>query len=189
VELLEQDIKKLLQDSLTSAQAKPDRGKSLQEINQNRSRSWVNTLAEQLKIVYEAEPDVTVFSKYDRSHRKDFRLNELLYDIVVCRVDEVASSTHKKKLCYIKETLWQVESEFAHDSRQALIDFNKLVLGSARNKLFIGPQVRKGGEHSFLNVLKPAALACTGSVYIALVPHPAKWKDTNSTVRLWSMKT
>ncbi len=189
MELLEQDIKKLLQDSLTSAQAKPNKGKSPQEINQNRSRSWVNTLAEQLKTVYKAELDVMVFSKYDRSHRKDFKLNELLYDIVVCRVDEVASSTHKKKLYYIKEALWQVESEFAHDSRQALIDFNKLVLGSAQNKLFIGPQVRKGGELSLLNVLKRAAIACTGSVYVALVPHPAKWKDTNSDVRLWSMKT
>ena len=58
VELTEQDIKQLLQDSLTLAQAEPDKGKSLQEINQNRSRCWVNTLAEQLKIIYEAEPDV-----------------------------------------------------------------------------------------------------------------------------------
>lgn len=189
MELIEQDIKQLLQNSLTLAQAEPDKGKSLQEINQNRSRSWVNTLAEQLQNVYKAESSVTVFSKYGHSHRNDFRLNELLYDIVVCRVDEVASSTHKKKMYYIKETLWQVESEFAHDSRQALIDFNKLVLGSAQNKLFIGPQVRKGREQSFLNVLKPAALACTGNVYVALVPHPAKWKDTDSAVRLWSMKT
>lgn len=51
MELTEQDIKQLLQDSLTLAQAEPDKGKSLQEINQNRSRSWVNTLAEQLKLV------------------------------------------------------------------------------------------------------------------------------------------
>lgn len=67
-----------------------------------------------------------------------------------------------------------VESEFARNSRQALIDFNKLVLGSAHNKLFIGPQVSE--VEPFVNVLKPAARACTGNVYIALIPHPAKWK-------------
>ncbi len=188
MELTEQDIKQLLQESLVLAQAEPDKGDSTQKRNQNRSRSWVSILAAQLKAQYSTNSDIRVFSKYDKANRKDFGLNELLYDIVVCRVDEVASSTHKKKLYYIKDTIWQVESEFAHDSRQALIDFNKLVLGSAQNKLFIGSQVRKGKEDLLLNVLKPAARVCTGHVYVALIPHPAKWKDINGSVKLWSMK-
>jgi len=186
VELAEQDIKQLLQKSLALAQAEPDKGKSVQEINQNRSRSWVKFLADQLLTHYQSEQDIRVFSKYDETNRKDFGLNELLYDIVVCKVGEVLSAKHGKKLLYIKETLWQVESEFARNSRQALIDFNKLVLGSAYNKLFIGPQVSE--VEPFVSVLKPAARACTGNVYVALIPHPAKWKGTSDYVRLWSLK-
>jgi len=188
MELTEQDLKQLLQEALHLAQARPDRGDSVQKINQNRSQTWVRVLAEQFRHRYEGDPNIRIFSKHDYSNRKDFGLNELLYDIVVCRVDEVASSTHKKKLYYIKDTIWQVESEFARDSRQALIDFNKLVLGSAHNKLFIGSHVRKGKEESFLDVLKPAATVCTGHVYVALVPHPDKWKEKSDYIRLWLLK-
>jgi hypothetical protein len=184
----EQDVKQLLQEALKQAQSKPDKGNTIQQINMNRSQYWVKALAEQFQKRYEGDSEIRVFSKTDPSNRKDFGLNELLHDVVVCRVGEVASSTHKKKLYYIKDTIWQVESEFAHDNRQALIDFNKLVLGSAQNKLFIGSQGRKGKEDSLLNVLKPAARVCTGHVYIALIPHPAKWKDINGSVKLWSMK-
>ncbi len=189
VELAKQDIKQLLQKSLALAQAEPDEGISVQEINQNRSRSWVNFLANQLLTPYQSEKDIKdirVFSKHDETNRKDFGLNELLYDIVVCEVGKVFSAKRKKKLVYIKKTLWQVESEFARDSKQALIDFNKLVLGSAQNKLFIGPQVSK--VEQFISVLKPAAEACTGNVYVALIPHPAKWKGISGNVRLWLFK-
>ena len=127
-----------------------------------------------------------VFSKYDDSNRKDFKLNELLYDIVICEIGEVLSTTHRKTLYFIKEALWQVESEFAQDSRQTLVDFNKLVLGSAQNKLFIGPKVRD--TERFITLLKPAARACSGNVYIALIPHPAKWKIKDGSVQLWSLK-
>jgi hypothetical protein len=100
----------------------------------------------------------------------------------------VESSIHKKKLCFIKEVLWQVESEFAHNSKSALIDFNKLVLGSGKNKLFIASQVKKGTENSFLSVLRPAAGYCTGDVHVGMIPHPSKWVDTDNDVHLWIFK-
>lgn len=59
----------------------------------------------------------------------------------MCRIARVESAAQGKTLWYVAEALWQVESELARDSRQALIDFNKLVLGAARHKLFVGPQV------------------------------------------------
>ena len=125
---------------------------------------------------------------HNYSNRKDFGLNELLYDILVCKVGDVESSIHKKRLCFIKEVLWQVESEFAHNTRSALIDFNKLVLGSGRNKLFIASQVKKGTENSFLSVLKPAAGYCMGDVYVAMIPHPSHWVDAEDDVHLWVFK-
>ena len=151
----EQDVKKLLREALQKAQSEPDTGKTTQQINQNRSKSWVKALAEQFNMRYEGATDIRVFSKSDYSNRKDFGLNELLHDVVVCRVGEVESSVHKKKLCFIREVLWQVESEFAHNTRSSLIDFNKLVLGSGKNKLFIASQVKKGTESQFLSVEIP----------------------------------
>jgi len=108
--------------------------------------------------------------------------------VLVCKVGEVESSVHKKKLCFIKEVLWQVESEFAHNTRSSLVDFNKLVLGSAKNKLFIASQVKSGTEKSFLEVLKPAAEYCTGDVYVVMIPHPGDWVDTENDVHLWVFK-
>ncbi len=188
MEMTDNDVKHLLQKSLVLAQEESDKGKSVQEINQNRSRSWVTILAKQFLNHYQDTPEIRVFSKYDCSNRKDFGLNELLYDIVVCRVGEVLSTIHKKTLYFIKEPIWQVESEFAYNSRSALIDFNKLVLGSAKNKLFICSQVRKGKENSFLSVLKPAALYCIGDIYVGMIPHPSNWVDADNDVHLWVFK-
>ncbi len=185
MELDDKDIKQLLQDSLDSARAEPDRGKTTQEVNQNRARLWVNALAGNFKLRYEDEPDTRVFSKYDSSNRKDFGLNELLFDVVVCRVAQVPALRAKKELHYVTEAMWQVESEFARDSRQALIDFNKLVLGSAHNKLFIGSQMRDNAK--LIKVLAPIAKRCSGNVYVSLIPHPAKWKDATAAIKLWSL--
>ncbi len=184
----EQDVKQLLQEALQQAQSEPDTGETTQKINLNRSQSWVKALDEQFRKQYEGDPEIRIFTKSDYSHRKDFGLNELLHDILVCRVGEVESSVHKKKLWFIKEVLWQVESEFAHNNRSTLVDFNKLVLGSGKNKLFICSQVKKGKEHSFLSVLQPAAGYCTGDVYVSMIPHPSNWVDTDNNVHLWMFK-
>ena len=184
----EQDVKQLLQGALQQAQSKPDTGETTQKININRSRNWVKALAEQFQKRYEGDSEIRVFSKTDPSNRKDFGLNELLYDILVCKVGEVESSVHKTKLLFIKEVLWQVESEFAHNNRSTLVDFNKLVLGSGKNKLFICSQVKKGTENSFLSVLRPAAGYCTGDVYVGMIPHPSKWVDTDTDIHLWVFK-
>lgn len=178
----------MLQEALQQAQSKPDEGETKQRINRNRSLYWVEALAEQFKKRYEGDSEIRIFTKSDDSNRKDFGLNELLYDILVCRVSEVESSIHKKKLYFIKEVLWQVESEFARDSRSALMDFNKLVLGSGKNKLFICSQVKRGTENSFLGVLQSAARYCTGDVYVSMVPHPSIWVDLDSDVHLWIFK-
>ncbi len=184
----EQDVKQLLQEALQEARSHPDSGKTSQRINIDRSRNWVKALAEQFKKKYDGDSEIRIFSKSDDSHRKDFGLNELLHDLLVCKVGEVESSVNKKKLCFIKEVLWQVESEFAHNTRSSLVDFNKLVLGSAKNKLFIASQVKRGTENSFLGVLRPAAGYCTGDVYVGMIPHPSKWVDTDNDVHLWVFK-
>lgn len=78
----EQDIKQLLQEALQQAQSGPDTGEATQKINLNRSQSWVKALAEQFNKRYEGDTDIRIFTKSDYSNRKDFGLNELLYDIL-----------------------------------------------------------------------------------------------------------
>ena len=181
----EQDVKQLLQESLQQAQSESDQGETKQKINAHRSLSWVKALAEQLKKKYEGDDEIRVFTKSDYSNREDFGLNELLYDVLVCRIGVVQSSVHKNELLFIKEVLWQIESEFAHNTRNSLIDFNKLILGSGKNKLFVASQVKKGTENLFLKVLKSAALYCSGDVYVGMIPHPSNWLKTDSEVHLW----
>ena len=184
----ETNVKQLLQETLQQVKSYPDSGKTTQKINMNRSRNWVQALTEQFKKKYDGDSRIKIFSKSDNSNRKDFGLNEILHDVLVCKVDEVESSVHKKKLCFIKEVLWQVESEFAHNTRSSLVDFNKLILGSAENKLFIASQVKKGTENSFLKILKPTAGYCTGDVYVSMIPHPSDWTDTQNDIHLWVFK-
>lgn len=143
--------------------------------HRERSRVWVEALANEFRSHYCEAKDVRVFSKHWAENRADFLLNELLYDVSVCRVASVASAAQKKELLYIKEVLWLVESEFAKNSRQALVDFNKLVMGASGSKLFVGPQV--SDNDSFIQVLLPAAAACAGDVFLALLPHPAVWNS------------
>ena len=101
-------------------------------------------------------------------------------------MNTVESAKHKKALYYIKEVLWQVESEFAKNSREALVDFNKLVLGSAKNKLFIGPHV--SDQESFIEVLRPAAKQCSGSVFLGMISHPAEWdSEDSSKIDFWKL--
>jgi hypothetical protein len=151
--------------------------------NTQRSRFWISELHDALHAQYPGI-DIRVFSKYNTDNKEEFGLNELLYDVMVCETATVPSSSHGKPLRYIKRVLWQVESEFQNDSGHTLRDFNKLVLGSAERKPFIGGSV--SDNEAFINVLAPAAAACTGDVFVALAPHPRAWGTPSiSELRLW----
>lgn len=185
----EDKIKQLIRESIKSVQsAKTDDEKPLRILHKDRSQKFVEELAQKIGALYEGEQGLRIFSKLNPTNKEDFGLNELLFDILVCKVSVVTSKIHGKKLFYIKDALWQVESELAYDSKKALMDFNKLVLGSAQNKLFISSQGRPGTENLFLDILRPAAKACVGNVYVALVPHPSKWGNTVSNVQIWTLK-
>ena len=180
------DLRKLLQASFTAARTKQGGSGSAQVVHRTRSQVWVEQLATHLQEFLGNDPAIRVLSKHNNAYKADFGLNELLYDVLACRVNKVAAARHGKLLVYIEEALWQIESEFAKNSKQALIDFNKLVLGSGQNKLFVGPQVHD--KQAFINTLLPAARACTGNVYIALIPHPSEWERSDYQIDVWECK-
>lgn len=179
------DLPAFLQDCLNSARRVELPPVSRGRRNRQRSSAWVEALATGFRQHMAADPTVRVFSKHDASNRADFGINELLYDVLVCRIAMVESAVNRAPLSYIERALWQVESEFERNSRAALVDMNKLVIGAAENKLFIGPQV--GPREAFLDVLLPAARACTGSVHAALIPHPDRWDESTPGVEVWGL--
>ena len=172
---MESDIlKDLILRSFQKAKKAQFLNQAQQDLHRKRSQEWVKILAQNFRKYYSNKDNaVSVFSEDFGEHRAEFKVNELLYDIAVCRVGTTPSAQKETPLTYIQEALWVVESEMARDSREAIIDFSKLVMGSAQNKLFIGPKVNNQGN--FNKVLLAPAGNCSGTVYLAIIPHPEDW--------------
>jgi hypothetical protein len=179
------NIQLTLKESLTKAVDEWMEKAASERAHHAMSSTWVETLASAFRTYYQNDHSVRVFSKGFQGNASEFGLNELLYDILVCRAEGILSAKQGKRLQYFSECIWQVESELARDSRDAMLDFNKLVIGGARKKLFIGPLV--DDPLAYLDVLLPAAKVCSGDVYVALIPHPEVWSAGKQSIRLWEL--
>lgn len=174
------ELHALVERALRTAQARTVSATTKKERHRARSRHFVLALADALR---EHEGgDHEALHRDDPRARARFGSNELLHDITVCRSTQIDDPT----LWYITEVVWQVEAELALSSREALHDFNKLVLGSARHKLFVGSMVDEPG--ALLRTLEPAAARCTGRVFLALIPNPASWDEEPGVVRSWQFR-
>lgn len=173
----------LVQMALDEARSRLVDASTPGQLHACRSRNFVEGLANLLRNVYCDNPDQTVFSKYDERHRFDFGLNELLFDITVCHLGETRSASGNRTLRYVSKGIWAIESELARDSRQALFDFNKLVLSAAEQKLFIGPHT--ADDEGFLRTLAAPAGCCSGAVHAVLIPHPDAWDAQTDSVQGW----
>jgi hypothetical protein len=170
------EVAKLIRRAYDLAARMPAISAGPQRLHAERSRNFVESLATECRLFYANASDIVTFSKYHAENRADFGLNELLYDVCVCRTAITESCRKTKTLRYVQSVLLQVESEFARDSREALFDFNKLVLGSAASKVFVGPIV--DDCDAFMEVLSGPATSCSGEVYAALVPAPSNWPSS-----------
>ena len=177
------NIKSVIENTYQTARRASFDMDSKQTLNQKRSLALVEALGNAFLKEYSDDSRVKVFWKGNPAHRAAFGMNEFLYDVAVCKTATVESAVHKKILSYVTEALWLVESELAKNSRQAVIDFNKLVIGRSTNKLFVGPQVTD--NQAFLQVLASPAALCEGVVYTALVPYPAEWDHPKTGVEVW----
>ena len=124
---LGKDLEKLIMVSFKNAQAERDAVASTQVVHQDRARHWVESLADQLRSYYEAWPgkinsDIRVFSKDYDKNKRDFGLNEYLYDILVCRVGKVTSAKQGKELCYIRKAPGRFKSILAPGRTASLAD-------------------------------------------------------------------
>ena len=169
------NIVSVVQTALDSAAATDIERTSKQQLHRERSKRFVENLASALRAQLEDPSTTSVLSKHYHRNRQRFGLNELLFDVLVCETGTTISALNYEELTYVKKGIWAVESEFARDSREAVFDFNKLVLGAAENLLFIGPKVED--QEGFLSPLSAPADCCEGEVYVVLVPHPADWGE------------
>ena len=116
-----------------------------------------------------------VFWKDNETNQQHFDLNELLFDIMVCSVSMTDSLQHRPTpLEFIAECHWQVESEInIEDTRKAVVDMSKLVLGSAESKLFVAGHRRRRDD--VLNQWARIASCCSGRLFLLFISHPCDW--------------
>jgi len=159
-------------------------GTSPQSLARARERVWIKTLSTHLADALDEENN-RVFSSYQRGNTDNFGTEQLLYDIQVCRVGITTTADKKKEeIHYIQASLWQIETDFSREIHQAVYAFNRLVTGNGEQKLFIGAQL-KTGRDTFIGTLKASAAACTGTVHLALIPHPDDWDDDDHSIDVW----
>jgi hypothetical protein len=168
------NVKTVVMGALEAAQGGDDAIVDRGARHRSRSARFVERLAAG---ILEEHADcgqaVASMTKHDGQYRHLFGMNELLFDVALVSYDIVDSGSSGRDLAFVTKGLWIVESEMARNKREALFDFNKLILGQAENKLFVGPHVHD--EADYLRVLARAAGSCSGTLYVALIPHPDEW--------------
>ncbi len=180
------DIARLIDSSFNEAVKALTMGTSPSSLVRARERAYIKALIAHLQREFAAE-NIRVFAPSQRGNTADFGTNQLLFDIAVCRVEAGESAERKPEdFLYIAEALWQIEVDFSREWRSALQAINRLNCGGAAGKLLIAtcPSAR---QTRFLNTLRTPARACPGNLYLALVPHPADWDDSESGPQVWQI--
>ena len=179
------DLKALIHGSWRNALEKTTfsegfSGESCGQIHRERARAWVDNLGRAFQRVY-SDDDQRVFWIANECNKKEFGLQELLFDISVCQVRCVKSIRQEKPLQYISNCFWQVESELNNkNSREITKDFSKLVMGQSENKLFIS-SYQGSMQQKVRCMCSKIACYCTGNLYLCFIGHPEEWlKNPNS---------
>ena len=143
------------------------------------SRIWIDRLGRGFQEYYRDKDDKyrRVFWKGNVENRKEFGLNELLFDIAVCSVSTTISIVRGTLLEFVSGCYWQVESELDNkNSRKITQDFSKLVMGSSHNKLFVS-SYQHHRQDSVLRMCSDIAAHCDGNLYLCFIDHPQNWKE------------
>ena len=152
--------------------------KDMPHAPKERSEKWVDSLAACFKENYKGDRH-RVFWRSNKENYDDFKLNEFLFDLVVCSVSTTESLQRQSNpLKFIAECHWQIESEFNKaNSRDIIVDMSKLVMGSAENKLFIASHREEETEKGILEQCSEIAGRCSGNIYFCFVSHPEEWHN------------
>ena len=158
------DINKIINNAFVKL-----KGKKINKDKKKYSKKWVELLSSELRDNYNDLEKYRVFSKYYPCNRKDFKLNEFLFDIHVCEIAKQKSLVKNTEIVFIKKSIWQIESEFdSHNSRELSKDFSKLVTGNAKNKMFI-TKAKEEKKGKIKDYLANIAINCCGEIYLVIL--------------------
>lgn len=169
------DLLAVLLRAWDDARTRGARGATTGALHADRSRNFVGALGDALAAHYEKFPDVCVFSR-GRAQQVFPRREEFLFDVLVARVDAVRSPVHQASLPFIREPLFQVESELKSDTRETLVDASKIVCGAAAQSLVVVPATPR--PNHYLDTLAAIARRVRGGMFVAFVPHPRQWNPS-----------
>ena len=149
-------------------------GKPTGHVHQEASGVWVDCVGREFQKLYNHD-NQRVFWKGNKKNRDKFGLNELLFDISVCQVEEVPSISRGTPLPFVSKCHWQVESELNDsDSREITKDLSKLVMGQSDNNLFIS-SYQGNKQTKIKRMCSRIARRCTGELYLCFIDHPRNW--------------
>jgi len=183
-------IKKVLSDALRACQElalKGAGGEIEGNFHSKLSQYWIEFIASDFRAKFPEAEGYRVFSKGYDKHRSMYKMNEFLFDITVIKAGWIPSASGSTSLEYPLRTLWHIESEFqSNDSKASIVDFGKLLMSAAENKLMILPSGGKIEQWAKENLTRIASEQ-NAAVQLAFVPHPATWQgNTELFVRVVS---
>lgn len=163
----------LLQNVLDDARLTPTEMAPARDRNRKRAGVWVEGLAQRLRTVYSACGHV-VFSRDCHDNRASYRINELLFDILVCEARSVRSTRHGVELPALTRAIWAIESEMSNSTRDTVFDFSKLAVAKAQYKLMVIAHSSATEETLALCAID---IAEDSELYLATIQHPRHWDD------------
>ena len=180
------NIRRVIDESFAGATKALVMGTSPGALARARERAFVKSLVDQLQSEF-AGDDIRVFSQYGRGNRRDFGAEQLLSDICVCRIGAGQTGGRQNQdFVYVAEVLAQVEIELSREWRREIQALNRLISGSAAEKLLVAALPSRDSSASLKTLQAPFA-AIPGAASLALIPRPADWDAAESSPEVWRL--
>ncbi|REJ84609.1 MAG: hypothetical protein DWQ33_02265 [Bacteroidetes bacterium] len=117
-------IKSILEEALKLATPSNENllEKNKKAINRDRSKRLVEKIGEVLRLHFTNNDSIKVFTKHYNNNRKEFGLNELLYDVLVCETSST-NSVQGIPISYVTKAPFGgmlIEASFRHDCMAAV---------------------------------------------------------------------
>lgn len=190
--ITEQNLKRKIQTAWEAALSTLNPREGLdsgeEDDHQEFSSKWVSEIAKEFQKEYSPDDGYRTFSASIDENKKEYEINELLYDVMVCKIETIPSLQHNPiELETFVDVEWQIESEFERNTRSIKNDMNKLVVGKARNKLMIISQRSPNQQRLLLDNTRLGKIAsrCEGTIYLCFVAHPDSWRENPGPPELY----
>ena len=196
IENAPKQILSIAKEEGNSGQKSYDELKSDQWKHRKLSQSWVKYLSFRLEKYHrEREKNKNIYafpSKLDLKEKLGIKQSEFLFDISVglyksFKSKKFESSKKVLPIYYQSKPIWQIESEFAEDTREIAIDFSKLLAGNADYAMMVSPEGKEKRDYymdEMKKMLESNVSLGRKILYFLILPHPRDWVNKKGE---WSL--